>query len=142
MSEIDEKIRADGMTGAFHLERLFHAETTLALWRERYNLASVQIDRWEREVKERRAVSQGREARAEKAERERDEYRAGFVRERDKATSLVAESSRLREALGSLIDAVQRVQFTERTTPVAMLFAQMEAARAALSEGGKDEVKP
>jgi len=62
MSEADEKVRADAMEGALKLERLFHAQTTLDLWRERYNLASVQIDRWEREVKERRDVSQGQGA--------------------------------------------------------------------------------
>jgi hypothetical protein len=50
---------AAGLRGALDLERLFHAETTLELWRERYSHASTQIRLWEREVKERRATSRG-----------------------------------------------------------------------------------
>ena len=48
-----------GLRGALNLEKLFHAQTKLDLWRERYSHAATQIDRWEREVTEREAISRG-----------------------------------------------------------------------------------
>jgi hypothetical protein len=53
------EVKAAGMEGALKLERLFHAQTALDLWRERYSHAATQIDRWEREVKKRQAISRG-----------------------------------------------------------------------------------
>jgi hypothetical protein len=74
---VDPKIEAMALRGVVTMERLFHAQTKLELWRARYDHASTQIDRYAREVKELEAKNRGidPESRIEDLEKTVEELR-------------------------------------------------------------------